>query len=192
MEIKEIGLDLIKPYWRNPRINDETINALSESIEKFGFNVPIVLDQENTIITGHARFRALKKLNKTVAPCVISDMSKEKANEYRISDNKIQELSKWDNETLKLELRELESAIGFKPEEFDKLIETDIQYINSTEDDLRKEIFKQDNQFKDNYDNYKDDKLQVICPKCKEEFFLSRKELNSKYDEHGYSKDQPL
>ena len=62
MNIKEIAIEDITPYWRNPRDNDKTVPAVVKSIQKYGFNVPLILDNKNIIISGHTRFRAIKEL----------------------------------------------------------------------------------------------------------------------------------
>lgn len=59
-QIVYISLDEIQPYEQNPRKNDQAVEAVSNSIEKFGFNVPIIVDNDKTIIAGHTRFKAAK------------------------------------------------------------------------------------------------------------------------------------
>ena len=63
----------ITPYWRNPRKNDKTVDALCEIIPVVGFNVPVVIDKDGVIIKGHARYRACVKLGITKVPCIVSD-----------------------------------------------------------------------------------------------------------------------
>lgn len=111
-EILHLYKEEVKPYWRNPRENDETIPLLISSIEKYGFNVPLVVDANYEIIAGHARHIALTRMEyEERIPCmVVSDLSDEKVKEYRIADNKVQEASKWNQEELFLELRDLPSV----------------------------------------------------------------------------------
>ena len=104
MNIVEIKLDDITPYWRNPRDNDETVPALVKSIERYGFRVPLILDNQNTIISGHTRFRAVRELGWDTVPCVIADIDEKKARELRIIDNRIHELTEWNEEELQKEL----------------------------------------------------------------------------------------
>ncbi len=96
MEIIEIDMKDITPYWRNPRINRETIPAIKKSIERYGFKTPITLDKDLTIISGHARFKAAMDLGWDKIPCVIADIDGAKAKELRILDNKIKESTRWD------------------------------------------------------------------------------------------------
>lgn len=63
MTIHYICVDEIKEYENNPRHNDSAVDAVSESIKKFGFKVPIVVDKDNVIIAGHTRLKAAKKLD---------------------------------------------------------------------------------------------------------------------------------
>lgn len=61
-EIKYISLDSIKPYENNPRKNDEAVQYVIKSIQEFGFKVPIVIDKNNVIVTGHTRYKAAQEL----------------------------------------------------------------------------------------------------------------------------------
>ncbi len=107
MKIVNIKLDEITPYWRNPRVNDDTVPALVKSIERYGFRVPITLDKDNVIINGHTRFKAVRELGWDEVPCVVADISETKAREFRIIDNKIHDITEWNKEELDNELLKL-------------------------------------------------------------------------------------
>jgi len=94
----------IKPYNRNARKNDETVMKLCEIIPKVGFNQPIVIDKNNVIVKGHSRWKAAIKLGLDKIPVIISENSDEVNKLDRLSDNKIQEFSQWDNSILGTEL----------------------------------------------------------------------------------------
>lgn len=64
MELVTISLDKIKPYERNPRKNDEAVAAVMESIKQCTYVAPIIVDENNVILAGHTRYKALKKLGK--------------------------------------------------------------------------------------------------------------------------------
>lgn len=119
--IKDIN-DII-PYWRNPRKNDKTVDALVEVIRKNGFNVPIVIDKNNVVVKGHARLKACKKLGMQKVPCIVSEASEEIIKADRIADNKIQESSGWNYAKLDIELDRIENKMSFKslfrPEKID-------------------------------------------------------------------------
>jgi len=70
MEIQEVAVAQLKPWDENPRINDNAVDAVAESIKRFGFNVPILCDQHMTIIAGHVRWRAAKCLKMDLVPVI--------------------------------------------------------------------------------------------------------------------------
>lgn len=120
MQIKMIRIEDIKPYENNPRNNQKAIKDVAESIKQFGFKVPIVLDQNYEIITGHTRVLAAKKLKLTEVPAIIADdLSPDKVKAFRLVDNKVAEIADWDIEKLMLELNEIEmdlTTFGFETE----------------------------------------------------------------------------
>lgn len=97
----------IKPYENNARINDKAIDALVKDIPVVGFNVPIVVDKQNVIVKGHSRYEALKRLGVDLVPCIVIDGSEEDIAEERLLDNKLSDLSTWDETKYKYEVREL-------------------------------------------------------------------------------------
>jgi DNA modification methylase len=122
MKIEQRQISDIKPYDRNPRKNDHAVQAVARSIEEFGFRVPIVVDGEGVIITGHTRLKAAELIGLEQVPVhVASELSEEQARAYRIADNQLASLATWDFELLPLELGELLTAgldleiLGFDP-----------------------------------------------------------------------------
>lgn len=107
MNVQEINIDKVIPYWHNPRNNDKTVERLMKSIREYGFNQPLVVNKDMVLIVGHARLKAARKLGLTTVPCVIVDLTDEQAKKYRIADNKIQELTDWKEDDLFKELREI-------------------------------------------------------------------------------------
>ncbi len=109
MKIENIDLSVIKPYEKNPRKNDAAVNGVAESIRQFGFQQPIVIDKNGVIVAGHTRYKAAKKLGLKTVPCVRAEtLTEEQTKAYRILDNKLNELSSWDLETLKTELESVD------------------------------------------------------------------------------------
>lgn len=109
MELVTISLDKIKPYERNPRKNDEAVVAVMESIKQCTYVAPIIVDENNVILAGHTRYKALKKLGKTEAEVVVkSGLSDEQKRKYRLLDNKTNELAEWDFDMLAEELEDLD------------------------------------------------------------------------------------
>lgn len=102
-------LTRLKPYEHNPRKNDKAVDALAQSIRASGFRAPILIDENGVILAGHTRYKAAKKLGLKAAPCVIyHDMTENQKRAYRIADNKIGELAKWDFDELDTELGEID------------------------------------------------------------------------------------
>ena len=111
VELRKI--DDVRPYERNPRINDQAVDAVAASLAEFGFRQPIVVDADGVIIVGHTRWKAARKLNLAKVPVhVATDLTDEQVRGYRIADNKTGELAEWDLEILPIELSELSEA-GF-------------------------------------------------------------------------------
>ena len=105
MQIINKNINEIKPYERNPRKNDEAVKYVAESIKKFGFKVPIIIDKEGIIVAGHTRYKASKELGLEEVPCIIADdLNEEQITAFRIADNKVSEKSEWDFELLEEEL----------------------------------------------------------------------------------------
>ena len=140
MDIVYKKVDEIIPYEKNPRINDAAVEAVAKSIKEFGFRVPLVLDKNNVIITGHTRLRSAKMLGLTEVPCIIADnLTPEQVQAYRIADNKTGEIAEWDYSLLPLELQELQEAnfdlslLGFDADELDKLLNGETEEITEGE-----------------------------------------------------------
>ena len=119
-------------YARNPRKNDHAVDAVSAAIREFGFRVPIVAKSDGTVIDGHLRLKAAKKLGLETVPVLLGDdMTETQIKAFRLSVNKLAELAGWDDELLKLELTDLQDAdfdlglMGFSDEELDRLINGD-------------------------------------------------------------------
>lgn len=174
MEIVYVNINEIKPYENNPRINRKTINKLKELLGSgdVDFNVPLVLDKNNVIVKGHARWTALKEMGYETAPVIYSTNSDELNNEDRLQDNIIQELSTWKEEELSIEVREHD----IDPIEYGLKIK-DIGYDGLEEPDVTpKDIGKAEADFLGLVQPSKD-YIELICPHCGEEFMLSVEEL---------------
>ena len=105
IEIATAKLEDIKPYPRNPRKNDQAVEAVAESIRQCGYVAPIVVDEDMVILAGHTRYKALKKLGRTEAEIVIkAGLSEEQKRKYRLFDNKTNEIAEWDYKLLAEEL----------------------------------------------------------------------------------------
>lgn len=122
----------IKQYDQNARThNAKQIQQIARSIKNFGFNNPILLDDNNTIIAGHGRFMAAQSLKLKEVPTIkLSHLSEAEKKAYIIADNRLAEKAGWDNEMLKLELGTLAdmnldfdlTLTGFETPEIDLII----------------------------------------------------------------------
>ena len=115
MKVENRKLDELVPYEKNAKKHDKTqINNVAESIRKYGFVQPIVVDKDGVIVIGHCRYEAAKALGMKHVPCVcVDDLTEEQVKALRIVDNKSNE-SEWDFDLLADELPELDlSAFDF-------------------------------------------------------------------------------
>jgi len=130
MQIEIADINSIKPYENNPRkLSDTAIEKVAMSLKEYGFRQPIVVDKDRVIVAGHTRFRASKKLGlKNVPISIIDNLTEEQINAYRIADNRTAEESEWDNELLKMEIKELEAKdfkldlLGFNDEQLNNIL----------------------------------------------------------------------
>lgn len=108
MKVKSVKLSEIYPYYDNPRDNTNAVEPTKESIRRFGFVKPILVDKAGVIIAGHTRYVAAYQLGMEYVPVVYSSMDDEMAKKYRILDNKLAEKSSFDEDQLLEELRNME------------------------------------------------------------------------------------
>jgi len=122
-------VEKIVPYARNPRKNDEAVDAVAASIKEFGFRQPIVIDGEGVIVVGETRYKAARRLGlKRVPVHVATELTEAQVKAYRIADNRLNEIATWDPELLPLELTDLQgteidlSLLGFTEDELNDLL----------------------------------------------------------------------
>ena len=108
LEIIMRNVDEIIPYENNPRDNDNSVDAVVESIKNFGFLVPIVIDKDNVLVAGHTRIKALKKMGIKTVPCILADkLTEDQIKAYRLADNMTSMNSKWNGKLVRLEMKNL-------------------------------------------------------------------------------------
>ena len=115
-ELKIIYKDVndLQMYENNPRKNSDAVQYVANSIQQFGFKVPIIIDNTNTIVCGHTRYKAARRLKMAKVPCIIADdLSEDQIRAFRLADNKVAEMSTWDYDRLEQEFMLLD------PMEFD-------------------------------------------------------------------------
>jgi site-specific DNA-methyltransferase (adenine-specific) len=140
MEIKDLKITDLKPYEKNPRMNDNAVPYVANSIKEFGFKVPIIIDKKNVIVAGHTRYKAAQQLGLETVPCIIADdLTPKQIKAFRLADNKTAEKAEWETEFLSDELKELldvdMGAFGFE-DVLDDLEEE----LEAQEDDYEMEL----------------------------------------------------
>ena len=109
MQVEQIGIETLIPYANNARTHSEAqVAQIAASIREFGFNNPVLIDEQSSIIAGHGRVLAARKLELDAVPCIrLNHLSETQRRAYIIADNKIAMNAGWDEELLALELTEL-------------------------------------------------------------------------------------
>lgn len=159
MDIVMVPVEELVEYENNPRINDNAVEPVAESIRNFGFKVPILLDKDNVIIAGHTRLKAAKKLGMQEVPCIYcDDLSPEQVRAFRLVDNKVAEFADWDLGLLNTEIGEID------------LPELDLEVVGLFE----LPPIDIDDYLKDKQDKPREDEepQRVQCPHCGEWFDL--------------------
>jgi DNA modification methylase len=144
LKIQHRLIDTLQLDARNARVHSEKqIAQIAESIRVFGFNVPVLIDDDNKIIAGHGRVLACKLLGITEIPIIpLTHLSSAQVKAFIIADNKLAENSTWDEILLGEQLRSLSEidltfsleATGFEMGEIDILIEGLSQPVDVDQD----------------------------------------------------------
>lgn len=143
MQVHEIEIDQIIPYDQNPRDNSSAVEKVADSIREFGWQQPIVIDEDKVILAGHTRHLAAMSMgSKTVPVFVANGLTEAQKKAYRIVDNKTSELAQWDKELLKSEflaLQELEfdlNLTGFDLDEIARMSGEDLLQFDEELDEI--------------------------------------------------------
>ena len=149
MEIIYKNIDELIPYENNPRLNDEAVEYVKNSIKEFGFKVPVVIDKDNVIIAGHTRIKASKELGIKDIPCIIADdLTEEQVKAFRLADNKVAEKSMWDY--IKLD------------EELDSILDIDMSMFDFNSSDIDRNDIEEISE-----ETYQEPSHKMLeCPKC--------------------------
>lgn len=117
MQIEQIPTSLLKEYEGNVKIHtDKQVSKIAESINQFGMNQPIAIDENNMIIAGHGRFMACLSLGMEEVPCIrLSHMTEQQKKAYILVDNKLNMETGFDMKALQVEL---DSITDFKMDDF--------------------------------------------------------------------------
>ncbi len=180
MEIVYKKLDELKPYENNPRNNDNAIDYVANSIKEFGFKVPLVIDKNGVIVTGHTRYKASQKLGLTEVPCIIADdLTPKQIKAFRIADNKTNDMAEWNDDLLSIELKDILNDIDM----------TDFGFgdfeLSILTDDMEPEEYDKDiiEKYSSNADDFLTNKRVIITYKTPEEEQFLRKIFNETEEE---------
>jgi DNA modification methylase len=148
LEINYINTDVLIPYVNNSRTHsDKQVTEIASSIKEFGFTNPVLIDKENTIIAGHGRLLASKKLGlKEVPTILLENLTEAQKKAYIIADNKLALNAGWDEELLSIELKELDelgyntSLTGFSDDELSDILDKPITKGLTDEDEVPEDV----------------------------------------------------
>ena len=125
LNVKMMPIGDVVPYEKNPRLNDQAVDAVASSIREFGFKVPIVVDSKGVVVSGHTRLKAAKTLGLDEVPVIVADdLDDTKIKAFRLADNKVAELADWDESLLIKELEELDD-LNYDMGQFDFELDLD-------------------------------------------------------------------
>lgn len=101
-KVELLPTNSLKRWKNNPRHNELAVEPVSNSIKKFGFLVPLLINKKNEIIAGDTRYQAALKLGIRKVPCVRADhLTKEEQIAFNIADNKLGEIATWNQDMVK-------------------------------------------------------------------------------------------
>jgi DNA modification methylase len=143
MEIKLLKIENLIEYARNPRKNDAVVDRMVSCIKEFGFRIPVVAKSDGSVVDGHLRLKAAKKLGITEVPVVIADdLTETQIKAFRLIANQSANWAEWDDELLKLELEDLKNLnfdlemTGFDLNEVEK-------FLSNSDDTIEEDDFEE-------------------------------------------------
>lgn len=109
LELKHVGAGKLVAWVDNPRKITDAVSAVMRSIRRFGFNVPILCDEDYNIIAGHTRLQAARALDFNTVPVIRLPLRAHEKHAFSIADNRTAQIAEWDTVPLKRLLLEIES-----------------------------------------------------------------------------------
>ena len=143
LRIENFPIQDLRPYRNNPRLHPKAqIDKLARAISDFGFLIPILIDDKNTVISGHARIEAAEKLLLPEVPCIrASHLSEAQKRAFTILDNRLAEDATWDFQLLAKEVEFLQeegidlATTGFEIPELEMIFDAADPSASNAEDD---------------------------------------------------------
>jgi ParB-like chromosome segregation protein Spo0J len=113
LTVEQWPIDRLIEYVRNPRKNDAAVDQMAGAIREFGFRIPIVAKSDGSVVDGHLRLKAARKLGLTEVPVALADeLTDAQIKAFRLLANRSASWAEWDTELLRLELGDLKE-LGF-------------------------------------------------------------------------------
>ena len=142
LALEQWPIDRLVEYARNPRRNDDVVDRMCAAISEFGFRIPIVARSDGTVVDGHLRLKAARRLALSTVPVVLADdLSEVQIKAFRLLANRSANWAEWDDELLRLELEELQAEdfdldiTGFDLDEIDRLLQDTETAAGNIDDD---------------------------------------------------------
>lgn len=147
-QVEWLELNGLIPYAKNSRTHSEAqVAQIAGSIKEFGFNNPVLIDEDNGIIAGHGRVLAAQKLGLQAVPCIrLAHLSETQRRAYVIADNRLALNAGWDDSMLTLELQDLKAEdfnldlLGFEADELNALLNPIKETEGLTDEDAVPEV----------------------------------------------------
>lgn len=143
MQVKTLKTEDLIEYARNPRKNDDVVDKMVSCIKEFGFKIPIVAKSDGSVINGHLRLKAARRLGMKEVPVVIADdLTEAQIKAFHLIANKSANWAEWDDELLKIEFDDLKNMnfdlnlTGFDLVEIEDFLNKNIEIEEDFEDDF--------------------------------------------------------
>lgn len=174
--VRRVQVADLKPYFNNPRrIPDEAITAVQDSVTRYGYNQPIVIDGDGVIVVGHTRHQALLQLGVTEVDVIVTELPADLVREYRLVDNRTGESGQWDHEKLVAELREFEDSLRI---DYFPNVSLEVDLISKATEEVTDEKMREAVERIERVPNKPVDVTTgVVCPACTEVFQVVTKTL---------------
>lgn len=181
----------LTPYENNSRTHsDDQVEKIAKSIQEFGFNNPILIDEKGIIVAGHGRLLAAKKLGVFNVPTItLTGLTDDQRKAYLITDNRLAELGEWDHNLLLDEVNSLmdldfnlddigldDSFIGSlnSYEQYEPILDPSKNQVDITEAQVEKQEKKMGEAYQEKSEQ---NLIEIICPHCAEEFNIDPEAL---------------
>lgn len=157
-KLQNVAIEKLVPYERNAKMHDQfQVDKLKESIKRFGFVSPILIDEQNNVLAGHGRILAARELGMDKIPAVyVEGLSEAERRAYILADNKLSELGEWSMDLVEEELKWLD----------DQDFEIDVTGFDLVDSDLD----VSDDDFIKDTEITKSKEKTVVCPHCGQSF----------------------